>query len=136
MAIYTYWCRECGSQAEVYQSISAYSIAPDVPICSCHKPMERRITAPMLALDIAPWAAYQSPIDGEIIDSKSKRNEHMARHGVVMFDEIAPDIERNKARMAQAAVADLKDDLVAAVHKVEAGHKPQVIHEAEFIPAE
>lgn len=98
--------------------------------------MERRLTAPLVNFDTAPWAAYQSPIDGEVIDSRTKRNEHMAKHGVVMYDEIKPDIERNRKRVMQEAVADIKQDMIEAVHMLDAGYKPAIIPEAELIPTE
>lgn len=132
MAIYSYKCVECGKGQEVWQSISSYSVAPKVP--ECHGPMRRELTFPMVTFDTAPWAAFRSPIDGAVITSRAERNEHMAKHGVVPYDEVAPDFERKRKERQKAATADLKDDLIAAVHKVEAGYKPQVAPEAEFIP--
>jgi putative FmdB family regulatory protein len=133
MAIYTYRCRECGAEAEIWQSISEYSESPNVPHCvHGHGLMDRRITAPLVSFDTAPWAAYQSPIDGEIIDSRTKRNEHMAKHGVVMYDEIQPDIARNRKRIEDELKTDLKDSIIQATHMVESGHKPKVFTESEF----
>jgi putative FmdB family regulatory protein len=133
MAIYPYRCKECGRQEEVVQSIASYCESPNVP--SCHGPMERFITAPMFSIDIAPWAAYRSPIDGTVITSRAERNEHMARHGVVLYDDIAPDIERNRKDIAKKAVADIKQDVIEATHKVlDHGYKPNVIPESELIP--
>lgn len=127
MACYTYRCRECGQDAEIYQSIKAYCEKPMVPVCVDHGPMERYLTKPMVTFDTAPWASYQSPIDGSVITSRAERNEHMARHGVVMYDDIAPDIKRNAERRKKDAVADVKEDLIAASFMVEAGHKPQMV---------
>lgn len=98
--------------------------------------MQRTITAPLYSIDVAPWAAYQSPIDGSIIDSRAKRNEHMAKYGVVMYDEIKPDIERARIRREKETTADLKDDIIDACHKLEAGYKPESIPESELIPHE
>lgn len=122
MAIYAYRCPQCSKEAEVIQSIKEYSVARRVP--DCHGPMERMLTPVMTNMDTAPWAAYRSPIDGTVIDSRAKRNEHMARHGVVPFDEIKPDIERNRKMLAKQQVAERKADLVESVKMVEAGHKP------------
>jgi hypothetical protein len=94
--------------------------------------MVRVLTALLLSTDMQ--SAYKSPIDGEVISSRAQQREHMTRHGVVHFDEIAPDFERNRIDRAKKAVADLKSDLVEAVQKVDAGHKPQVIREADLIP--
>ena len=134
MAIYPYKCVQCGAGEEVVQSISSYSVLPNVPFCSGHGPMQRVITAPLVSFDTAPWAAFQSPIDGSFIDSKSKQREHMAKHGVVLYDDIAPDIERNRRRIQAQATADLKQDIAESIHKLEAGHKPPSISEADFIP--
>lgn len=139
MAIYTYRCKECGATAEVIQSIRSYCEAPAIPHCgNCvegdpayHLPMERYLTPTLVSFDTAPWAAYQSPIDGEVIDSRAKRNEHMAKHGVVMFDDIKPDVERNKKRIQQEQKAQLRADIVEGIQMAEAGAivKPQVAEE-------
>jgi hypothetical protein len=153
MAIYTYRCGKCGREEEVVQSISSYCVSPNIPDCDCPtrdairesietgRPhidvlvtiqMERRLTSPLLTFDTAPWSAYQSPIDGEVIDSRAKRNEHMARHGVVMYDDVKPDFERNRKRIAAEAAAERKKDLIEGMHKVEAGYKP--VLEYSIIP--
>lgn len=133
MAIYTYRCGECGADREVVQSIASYCEKPNVP--ECHGPMERYLTAPLVSFDTAPWAAYQSPIDGEVIDSRAKRNEHMAKHGVVLFDEIKPDFERARKAAAEAHKKDLREDLIAATHKVlDHNYKPQVESVDNIVP--
>jgi hypothetical protein len=96
--------------------------------------MERYFTPPLITFDTAPWAGYVSPIDGELIDSRSKRNEHMAKYGVVPFDEIAPDVERNKQRRLADAKAGLTEAVVEATNKVEAGYKPQIETIDKIIP--
>lgn len=134
MAIYPYKCRECGKTEEVVQSISSYSKLPRIPICADHGAMFRVYTAPMVAPDMQ--SGYVSPIDGSIIGSRAQQREHMNRHGVVHYEEIKPDIERNRIARQKAAIADIKNDMIEAIHKVEAGHKPQIIPEAELIPTE
>lgn len=138
MAIYTYRCKQCGWATEVVQSIKSYCEHPHVPVCLgdvSHGKMERYLTPTLVSFDTAPWAAYRSPIDGEVIDSRAKRNEHMAKHGVVMYDDLKPDFERNRKRIMKEAVADVKQDMIEAVHMLEAGYKPQIIPEAELIPS-
>lgn len=132
MAIYPYRCLECGRTEEVVQSIASYSKSPQRPQCCFHGDMIRVITAPMTAPDLQ--SSYVSPIDGSLISSRAQQREHMMRHGVVHYNEIAPDIDRNRKARQAAAVADIKDDLAEAFHRVEAGHKPQIIPEAELIP--
>lgn len=106
-----------------------------MPDCSgCNLRMERFFTAPLISFDIAPWGAFTSPIDGEVIDSRRKQNEHMARHGVVPFDEIAPDIERNRKVIQQEAKKGLKEAVVEATRAVKQGYKPQVESIDNIIP--
>jgi putative FmdB family regulatory protein len=132
VAIYPYKCRECGRTEEVFQSIASYSEEPDIPECCFKTEMVRVLTVPMMAPDLR--TSYVSPIDGSVISSRAQQKEHMERHGVVHFDEIAPDIERNRKARQAAAVADIKTDLIESFHRVEAGHKPQIIPESELVP--
>lgn len=96
-----------------------------VPDC-CSIPMERMLTPILTNMDTAPWAAYKSPIDGSVIDSRAKRNEHMAKHGVVLYDEIKSDFERNRKRIAKESEIERRTDIVEGVKKAQAGYKPQV----------
>lgn len=130
MAIYTYRCPRCDTRKEVVQSIRSYCEKPEIP--ACHGPMERCIVATLVNFDTAPWAAYQSPIDGSMITSRSERREHMAKHGVVPTDEIMPDVIRNKKRMQEKFKADIKQDIATAFQMADAGYKP--IIETEAIP--
>ena len=133
MAIYTYRCVGCDAKAEVVQSIKAYCEAPNVPVCAdCGgEPMERYLTAPLITFDQQPWDAFVSPIDGTLIDSRSKRNEHMVAHGVVPFEEIKPDFQRNRERIQKEQKEKLKADIVEGIQRAEAGafEKPAVAEE-------
>lgn len=120
MAIYTYQCLVCGGKGEVVQSISSYCVKPEVPEC-CETPMERYLTPVMTTFDTAPWSAYKSPIDGEVIDSRAKRNEHMAKHGVVPFEEVKPDFARAQARIKKEQAVERRNDIVEAVQMAQAG---------------
>ena len=131
MAIYPYKCVGCGHEQEVYQSIASYSVTPNRPIC-CGQPMERKITLVLAAVD--RQQAYVSPLDGSVIDSREKERQHMSKHGVVHFDEIAPDFERNKKRRLAETKVSLKQDLIESVHKVEAGYRPQVETVDHIVP--
>ena len=126
MAIYTYHCPICYRKAEVVQSIKDYCVAPRKPVCCENQHMERYLTPVMTNMDTAPWDAYKSPIDGTVIDSRAKRNEHMAKHDVVMFDEIKPDVERARKRIAKEQEVERRNDIIESVQQVYAGHKPQL----------
>jgi len=132
MAIYPYKCGGCGAAQEEIQSISSYVAAPRIPTC-CGGPMMRVFTVPMVSCDhIQP---FKSPIDGEVISSRSQQHEHMARHEVVLYDDIAPDIERNRARLLREASEGIADDIAESFHKLEGGFVPTIIPESEFIPS-
>lgn len=122
MAIYPYKCEKCGREEEVVQSISSYSKAPLRPVC--HGEMRRVFTVPMIAPD------YQQPfvshLDGSVISSRSEQHEHMKKHGVVLYDDIASDIPRRKEEVLKAALSGIKDDAAEAFLKVEQGYKPQI----------
>lgn len=128
MAIYTYRCLKCDGEKEVVQSISEYCRAPRIPEC-CSETMERRLTATLLTTNVATYNAFRSPIDGQFIDSRTKYNAHMRKHGVVPFDELKPDFERNKRRRKQEAIAGVKQAVVEATQRVQAGYKPVVATE-------
>lgn len=140
MAIYTYRCPRCDAKAEVVQSIASYSVAPEVPVCSAclgmpAVPMERYLTPVMASMDRAPWAGYLSPLDGKtFVDSRAKEREMMAKHGVVPYQEIAPDFERNRKRVIREAVADVKESIVEATAKIDHGYRPQVESADNIIP--
>ncbi len=130
MAIYTYQCKACGGKGEVVQSIKSYCEKPDVPEC-CDTPMERYLTKTMVSFDTAPWGAYQSPIDGQVIDSRAKRNEHMAKHGVVMYDDIKPDVERNRKTIEEQVAVERRNDIIESVQQVQAGYVPPKLEVAD-----
>lgn len=130
MALYPYRCDGCGATDTVYQSIKGYSQAPIKPEC-CGNSMVRVITVPMIATDIQ--VPFQSTIDGTIISSKSQQREHMVKHGVVPFDDMASDFTRNKKAIQVAAVSGLKEAVIEAVGRVEAGEKPVFGDQKDFI---
>jgi putative FmdB family regulatory protein len=137
MALYTYRCPKCDHRVEVSQRIKEYCETPRVPGCGLGHDtvkMERYLTAPLISFDTSPWGAYRSPIDGSVIDSRAKRNEHMAVHGVVPYDEIAPDFERSRKRIQSEFHADVKKELIEATHRCEAGYKPVVETIDNIIP--
>lgn len=132
MAIYAYRCAACGREEEVWQSISSYCVKPNRPWCVKDDAfMDRKITPVLMSTDVQ--APYVSPIDGTVISSKSAERDHMIKHGVARFDEVMPDVERAKKRIAHEQAVERKSDLIEAVHRVEAGHKPVVIPESEFM---
>lgn len=76
MPIYTMTCK-CGHQEDIYRSIAKMN--DDLPI-HCDEIMQRKIVAPMVAVDIQP---YQSMITGEMINSRSQHRAHLKTHNCV-----------------------------------------------------
>lgn len=134
MAIYTYRCATCGKEDETVQSISSYCEAPIRP--QCHGEMERKLTKTMVAFDMPNWGGYVSPIDGQFIVSRQQQKEHMEAHQVVHYDEIAPDVARNRARILKEQKEGIKQDLIDSVQRVESGHKPIVESVDRIVPVE
>lgn len=85
MPIYVMGCK-CGHEEEIYRSIAKMN--DELPE-HCGAPMQRRIVAPMVAADIAP---YQSMCDGSMITSRSQHRAHLKQHGVIEIgnEKIAP----------------------------------------------
>lgn len=119
--IYPYKCPGCGATKDVWQRLSEYIAAPIIPR-HCGVPSQRVFTVPMVAPDYQ--SSFVSHIDGTVISSRSQQREHMAKHGVVLYDEIAPDLPRMRASCIEAQFADLKDDINVAIDKVVQGYVP------------
>jgi hypothetical protein len=132
VAIYPYKCSGCGDTKEVVQSIASYSISPVRPQC-CAGEMARVFTVPMIAPDMP---AFVSHVDGTVINSRSEHREYLKRTGMVMYDEIAPDLPRRRQETIDAGFKDLKDDVAEAVLKLEQGYKPRQEVKAEVLDAE
>lgn len=77
MPIYALQCLSCGSEQDVFRSVAEMN--RDLPDC-CGETMSRKIVAPMVAADIAP---YQSMATGEWISSRSAHKEHLKKHRLV-----------------------------------------------------
>jgi hypothetical protein len=76
MPIYAMQC-PCGHTEDIYRSIAKMN--DDLP-AHCSATMTRRIVAPMVANDLAP---YRSMCDGSMITSRSQHRAHLKQHGVI-----------------------------------------------------
>lgn len=68
----------------------------------------------------------RSPIDGADIGSRTKLREHMRAHGVIDHAEAVQEARIQNSRKAQEFERTRKQDLVDALHRVRAGHKPNI----------
>ena len=78
-----------------------------------------RVGSPLLCLDIPPWQAFTSPIDGSVIDSRESLRRHNAEHGVV---DVGDDPALHSSRGAPCPEPEgIEEDLLKAWDQVEAG---------------
>jgi hypothetical protein len=104
MPIYATKCAVCGHAQDVYLPVARYKELPD----HCGQMVERVITAPYVTPDLAP---FRSPVNGEVINSRSDRREHMKRHNLVD----ANDLPQQRTYQGDHNV---KPELVQAVKQV------------------
>jgi len=108
--IYHVGCGHCGSEYDVYLPVAQYN---DTPLC-CGKRVQRLVTAPYVAPDIAP---YRSMITGEMITSRSRHREHLREHGCI---EIGNEIEHLKPKteidVSLESKAKRKEEIIRQVN--------------------
>lgn len=84
--------------------------------------MHRHYTVPMVAPDYAPFVSH---VDGTVINSRSAQREHMARHGLMLHDDVAADLPSKRRAVVEAGFATLRDDINEALVKAEQGYRPE-----------
>lgn len=78
MPIYTYRCIECGNIQDGYRPIAARNVCPTCSKCGAET--EKAI----VPTHVAPqMPEYQCPVTGEVVHSKKRRREIMAKHNLV-----------------------------------------------------
>ncbi len=108
MPIYAMQC-PCGHREDIVRTVARMN--EDLPE-HCGAPMTRRIVAPMVATDIAP---YQSMATGEMITSRSQHRAHLKQHGLIEIGN-----EKIKPPPAKlSAPPGLKETLIKAVDQVQ-----------------
>lgn len=119
--IYPYKCPGCGASQDVWQKLSEYCASPIIPE-HCGVRMNRVFTVPMVAPDYAPFISH---LDGTVINSRSAQREHMLRHNVQLFDDVASDLPAKRAAVTAEHFAGLKDHINEAITMVEQGYVPR-----------
>lgn len=107
MPIYTMHCQHCGHEEDIYRSIA--KMDEDLPTC-CEAKMQRKVVAPMVAADIAP---YKSMVTGEMIESRSKHRAHLKQHGLIEVGN-----EKIKPRGPLKPPPGRKEKLIEIANKV------------------
>jgi putative FmdB family regulatory protein len=102
MPLYDYLC-ECSRRETKFQKIAEL----DSPVaCACGKPMQRQLSAPMLAgVNFTPFI---SPGSGKLIDSPAARDNDLRATRSFLYEKgVEKDIARNRARTEEKAFAPI-----------------------------
>lgn len=115
MPTYSYLCGVCGHEDERLQSIRAYTMAPDVPSCPNHGPMERKLTINPsfsgLANALAGDRHYDGlrASDGSDISSRTKHREYMKRTGLTSSSDYTETWKKQADERAKFQKGDFVD---------------------------
>lgn len=101
MPLHDWKCDECGIEAEMFLALADMETPPT---CECGAPL--RIVFRKAPFGIVDIPAYQSPVDGRVINSRRQRKEDLRRNGCVEWE---PGFkEETERRKAQAEAAEEK----------------------------
>lgn len=80
MPTYDYKCSKCGKETTAFRKIAERENGPEC----CNKSMTKQITAPMLTpvMGGGDFQGYKCVVTDEWVDSRKKRREIMAEHGL------------------------------------------------------
>ena len=115
MPIYEARCRKCGKEQDYYQT---FANCYDTPICCGEKAEKVILTPPMGIVDIP---AYQSPISGQMINSRSQRKEDLKRNncrpweGMEQETKVAQERAKDEEKKQDAK---LEEAVVSAWHQM------------------
>lgn len=127
MPTYEYLCK-CGKVTDRVMRLSEYG-TPQFCECGETSPMQKVIlTAPtgFVQSDIH----YQSPVTGEVITSRAKRIEDLARHGCVEYDPCMKQDYQRRIKDKEAAIDKSIDTTVDAIFdQMPARKKEQLVAE-------
>ena len=114
MPIYALMCDSCGSEQDIYRSIA--KIDESLPSC-CGETMRRRICAPLVIADIAPYQAMAVDVatgKAPVISSRSRHKEFLRRNDYVEVGNEMPDMSKRK----QEGDYNVRSELREAVREV------------------
>lgn len=83
MPIYSMGCQHCGDTQDIFRSLAKMN--DNLPQC-CGEAMQRRICAPMVIADIAPYQAMGVDVatgKAPVITSRSQHRDYLKRNGFV-----------------------------------------------------
>lgn len=108
--IYEYVCGN-GHVFERYLPVSEYRSAQT---CNCGAMGKRKISRPMLNLDMQPWEGYISPATGKAITSHRERKRDMEESGCVDYE---PSLRSENDRNVVKAEQELEKKIDSTVEK-------------------
>lgn len=108
MPTYTTHCQTCGDEDIIYRKVA---FRDDLPPCKCGGALKRIIDLPMVAL----FPAYESPLDGRPITSRSERNADLQKAGAYEWE---PGIEKDIARKKEYNLKESFEPISQAVDNI------------------
>jgi hypothetical protein len=109
MPMYRMGCNDCGAEHDVFRTIAR--IDADLPEC-CGATMHRRICAPTVVADIAPYQAMGVDVAtgrAPVIGSRSAHRDYLKRNGYIEVGNEQPKLRTevhgdfdNRAELRQA----------------------------------
>ena len=99
-------------------------------ICECGRPAIRLIRPPMVF--VQPNICYDSPITGQPITSKQKRDEDLARHGCIPYEEGMKQDHHQRLKDSERHLDKSVDEYVdRAIAQMPARKKEKLVAELE-----
>jgi len=109
MPTYESVCLKCGAYHEYIRPVARYL---ETPQCCGASTSKRLLSAPMMAPDIQPWDAFESPATGKMITSKAQRREDMKASGCREWEGL--ENEKSNAARQKKYEEDAADEKLDA----------------------
>lgn len=123
MPLYEFECDK-GHKFDRFLKLAEYDSPQS---CKCGANAARLISTPMFTVDIP---AYQSPIDGRVINSRAQRREDLKRHGCVEYEPSMKDhVEKRRAAEDSALEAKMEQTIEAEIHAMPARKREKLVSE-------
>lgn len=114
MPIYGTCCQSCGKEDSVYRTVAERD--RDIPSCECGGSVQRVVSAPYVAADMAP---YKSMITGEMITSRSQHRTHLKEHGCIEIgNETKYLAGKQKPELSKESRAARKQTIIEQVNAI------------------
>lgn len=115
MPMYDARCPACQITVEFFRRMADCDDLPSCP--TCHGPMDRVFSVPMITADIQPYRAVTTDIKtGEqpYITSRREHTEFLKRNGLRQFEADSSKPGRDSAKERQ----ERRNDILQSIHQV------------------